>query len=422
MNSFERLKELRAKKKELEEKRSGIVEEIRSLAKEKKEEEARSKALEREKIEARMEIIEEEIESVMTAIDEERKNTNFTGGRVISDGNSKEEKRSLQLSAMSKQVRGIQLSEEERDVISATNNGAVIPQEFVNEFEKLKEGYPSLKEHCHVIPVNRNAGKMPVRAGATVDKLANLAEDTELVKAMLKTQPMTYDIDDYGLLAPIDNSLLEDSEINFLEFVNEEFAEFAVNTENAEIVKQAKALLAEETINDYAGLVKTINSLAPNARKRAIIVTNSDGRAYLDGLMDKQGRPLLKELSDGGDLIFKGRPVIELEDSIFDASEEIKFIVSDFKTLIKFLDRKQYLIDQSKEAGYTKNQTIARIIERFDVNSPLNKSSDAEKIRKFGVIVKLQEVLKSSSRSGKNKNESKEEIKEEVKEEGEVTQ
>lgn len=409
MNSFERLKELRAKKKELEEKRSGIVEEIRSLAKEKKEEEARSKALEREKIEARMEIIEEEIESVMTVIDEERKNTNFTGGRVISDGNSKEEKRSLQLSAMSKQVRGIQLSEEERDVISATNNGAVIPQEFVNEFEKLKEGYPSLKEHCHVIPVNRNAGKMPVRAGATVDKLANLAEDTELVKAMLKTQPMTYDIDDYGLLAPIDNSLLEDSEINFLEFVNEEFAEFAVNTENAEIVKQAKALLAEETINGYAGLVKTINSLAPNARKRAIIVTNSDGRAYLDGLMDKQGRPLLKELSDGGDLIFKGRPVIELEDSIFDASEEIKFIVSDFKTLIKFLDRKQYLIDQSKEAGYTKNQTIARIIERFDVNSPLNKSSDAEKIRKFGVIVKLQEVLKSSSRSGKNKNEPKEE-------------
>lgn len=422
MDKFERLKELRAKKKELEEKRSGIVEEIRSLAKEKKEEEARSKALEREKIEARMEIIEEEIESVMAAIDEERKNTNFTGGRVISDGDSKEEKRSLQLSAMSKQVRGIQLSEEERDVISSTNNGAVIPQEFVNEFEKLKEGYPSLKEHCHVIPVNRNAGKMPVRAGATVDKLANLAEDTELVKAMLKTKPMDYDIDDYGLLAPIDNSLLEDSEINFLEFVNEEFAEFAVNTENAEIVKQAKALLAEETINDYAGLVKTINSLVPNARKRAIIVTNSDGRAYLDGLMDKQGRPLLKELSDGGDLIFKGRPVIELEDSIFDASEEIKFIVSDFKILIKFLDRKQYLIDQSKEAGYTKNQTIARIIERFDVNSPLNKSSDAEKIRKFGVIVKLQELLMVNSRKGRKNSESKEEVKEEVKEEGEVTQ
>ncbi|AAL96776.1 phage major capsid protein [Clostridium perfringens] len=418
MNLFERLKELRAKKKELEEKRCGIVEEIRSLAKEKKEEEARSKALEREKIEARMEIIEEEIESVMTAIDEERKNTNFTGGRVIINGDSKEEKRSLQLSAMSKTIRGIQLSEEERDIMSSTNNGAVIPQEFVNEFEKLKEGYPSLKEHCHVIPVNRNAGKMPVRAGASVDKLANLAKDTELVKAMLKTQPMAYDIDDYGLLAPIDNSLLEDSEINFLEFVNEEFAEFAVNTENAEIVKQAKAVLAEETINDYAGLVKTINSLVPNARKRAIIVTNSDGRAYLDGLMDKQGRPLLKELSDGGDLVFKGRPVIELEESIFDVGDETKFIVSDFKTLIKFMDRKQYLIDQSKEAGYTKNETIARIIERFDVNSPLDKSSDAEKIRKFGVIVKLQEVLKSSPRSGKNKNESKEEIKEE----GEATQ
>lgn len=419
MNLFERLKELRAKKKELEEKRSGIVEEIRSLAKDKKEEEARSKALEREKIEARMEIMEEEIESVMTAIDEERKNTNFTGGKVINDGDSKEEKRSLQLSAMSKHLRGIQLSEEERDVMSSTNNGAVIPQEFVNEFEKLKEGYPSLKEHCHVIPVTRNTGKMPVRSGASVNKLANLEKDTELVKAMLKTAPMAYDIDDYGLLAPIDNSLLEDSEINFLEFVNEEFAEFSVNTENAEIVKQAKAILAEENISDYVGLVTAINSLAPNARKKAVIVTNSDGRAYLDGLMDKQGRPLLKELSDGGDLIFKGRPVIELEESIFEAGESnTKFMIGDLKTLIKFMDRKQYLIDQSKEAGYTKNQTIARIIERFDVKSPLDKSSDAVKIRKFGVILKLQESVKSTSRSGKNKNESKEEIKEE----GEATQ
>ena len=34
MKLFERLKELRAKKKELEEKRSGIVDEVRSLAKE----------------------------------------------------------------------------------------------------------------------------------------------------------------------------------------------------------------------------------------------------------------------------------------------------------------------------------------------------------------------------------------------------
>ena len=324
MNLFERLKELRAKKKELEEKRSGVIDEVRSLAKEGNEDEARSKALEREKIEARMEIIEEEIESVMEAIEEERSNSKFLGGKALGGEGSKEEKRSLQLSAMSKVVRGMALSEEERDVMSSSNNGAVIPQEFVNEFEKLKEGYPSLKEYCHVIPVARNTGKLPVRAGSTVTKLANLETDKELVKAMLNTKPMTYDIDDYGLLAPIDNSLLEDSEVNFLEFVNEEFAEFSVNTENSEIVNKAKGLLAEEVVGDYQGLVKAINSLAPNARQRAVIVTNSEGRGYLDGLMDKQGRPLLKELSDGGELIFKGRPIIELEETIFDTGEETK--------------------------------------------------------------------------------------------------
>lgn len=392
MKLFERLKELRAKKKELEERRKGIVEEIRSLAKEEKEEEIRSKAIEREKIEARMEIIEEEIESVMEAIEEERSNSNFSGGRVLGGEGSKEEKRSLQLSAMSKVVRGISLSEEERDVMSATNNGAVIPQEFVNEFEKLKEGYPALKSYCHVIPVARNSGKLPVRAGGSVTKLANLEEDTELVKAMMKTKPMSYDINDYGLLAPIDNSLLEDSEINFLEFVNEEFAEYAVNTENSEVVDQANKLLATEEVKDYIEMVEKINSLVPNARSRAVIVTNSLGRGYLDALMDKQGRPLLKELSDGGSLIFKGRDVVELDSTTFNTGEEIKFIIADLKTLIKFMDRKQYLIDQSKEAGYTKNQTIARIIERFDVESPLKKSEDAAVIRKFGLIVKVNEA------------------------------
>lgn len=393
MKLFERLKELRAKKKDLEERRKGIVEEIRSLAKEENEEEARSKSIEREKIEARMEIIEEEIESVMEAIEEERSNSNFSGGRVLGGNEAaKEEKRSLQLSAMSKHIRGIQLSEEERDVMSATNNGAVIPQEFVNEFEKLKEGYPSLKSYCHVIPVARNEGKLPVRTGGSITKLANLVEDTELVKAMMKTKPMSYDINDYGLLAPIDNSLLEDSEINFLEFVNEEFAEYAVNTENSEIVTQANNILATEEVSDYQGIVKKINSLVPNARSRAVIITNSIGRGYLDGLMDKQGRPLLKELSDGGDLIFKGRDVVELDQNTFNTGEDTKFIIADLKTLIKFLDRKQYLIDQSKEAGYTKNQTIARIIERFDVESPLKKSEDADLIRKFGLIVTVKET------------------------------
>ena len=100
MNLFERLKELRAKKKELEEKRSGIVDEVRSLAKEGNEEEARSKALEREKIEARMEIIEEEIESVMEAIEEERSNGSLSVGRTLGGETSKEEKRSNLLELM----------------------------------------------------------------------------------------------------------------------------------------------------------------------------------------------------------------------------------------------------------------------------------------------------------------------------------
>lgn len=386
MDLFKRLKELRAKKNEYTEEIRSLVTEIRSLAKEEKEEEARAKSLEKERVEARMEIVDEEIEATLEAIEENRSNSPTPTFSLANNKNTDEEKRKIQLRAMSKAIRKIDLDEEERSVMSATNNGAVIPQEFVNEFEKLKEGYISIKQYCHVIPVASNTGKMPVRAGATVTKLANLVEDTELVKAMLTTKPLAYDIDDFGLLAPIENSLLEDNEVNFLDFVNEEFAEFAVNTENDEIIKALTPLLAKETVTDHEGIVKAINKLAPNARQRAVIITNNLGRGYLDGLMDKQGRPLLKELSDGGDLIFKGRPVLEMDETILDTDDKIVLHIADLKTLIKFFDRKQYLIDASTEAGYTKNQTIARIIERFDVGTP---DITEEVKRKFGVSVEV---------------------------------
>lgn len=393
MNKFAKLKNLRAKSLELKENRNNLAVEIRELGKEGKEEEARSKVIEVEKMEARMEVLEEEITSLMDEIEEERSNINEKRGKSLTGADEKEEKRKLQLQAMANVVRGIELTEEQRAVISKTNNAAVIPQEFVAYFEKLKEGYPSIKEHCHRIPVNSNAGKMPVRVGASVNKLANLEEDTELVKAMVTTKPMAYDINDYGLLAPIDNSLLEDSEINFLEYVEEEFGELAVNTENDAIITVLKGLLATEAVTDPKGIVTAMNKLSPNARSRAIIVTNNLGRGYLDGLMDKQGRPLLKELSDGGTLTFKGRPVIEMDETLLNTGSKIHLYIADCHTLVKFFDRKQYLIDQSKEAGYTKNQTLARIIERFDTKSPLTKSSDATKIRKFGVLVEVNEPV-----------------------------
>ena len=204
MDLFKRLKELRAKKNKYTEEIRNLVSEIRSLASEEKEDEARVKSIEKERIEARMEVVDEEIQNVMDAIEENR-NSNPVPNFIKND--DKTETRKLQLSAMAKTVRGRELNEEERNVMSSTNNGAIIPQEFVSEFEKLKQGYPSIKQYCHVIPVVSNAGKMPVRAGSTINKLANLVEDQELVKAMLSTKPLAYDIDDYGLLAPIDNSL-----------------------------------------------------------------------------------------------------------------------------------------------------------------------------------------------------------------------
>lgn len=53
------------------------------------------------------------------------------------------------------------LTEEERAAVNIDNNAAILPEQFVNDIQILREGFPSLKEHCHIVRATSNHGKMP---------------------------------------------------------------------------------------------------------------------------------------------------------------------------------------------------------------------------------------------------------------------
>ena len=53
------------------------------------------------------------------------------------------------------------LTEEERAAVTIDNNAAILPEQFVNDIQVLREGFPSLKEHCHIVRATSNHGKMP---------------------------------------------------------------------------------------------------------------------------------------------------------------------------------------------------------------------------------------------------------------------
>lgn len=371
------------KLRELLEKRNQLKVEMRSFLDSNKIDEAEGKATELRSLEKEIELeqmlIEDEARKVPTEPTENRKK------------DSKIEERAIRKILLKEQ-----LTDEERASVHTTNAGAILPQSFETKIEALRAGYKALKSYCRVIPVTTNTGRLPLSKGTDTKKLANLQKDMEMVKEMITIEPVTYATSDYGKIVPIDNSVLEDTTTDFLGLVDEEFAENAINTENDEIIKIIKTLVDKTDGTDYKDIQKAINKLSPAARSRAIIITNTNGVAYLDELTDKEGRPLLKQLTEGGELRFKSLETVEIDpellpnDTMIDGTTEaLPFYIVDLRKLVMFFDRKGYEIGTSKEAGFTTNQTLVRVIERFDAQKLIEKTdSNISKFAKKIVLPK----------------------------------
>lgn len=347
---------------ELKQQLNSMKEEVRSLLNENKVDEANAKMEEVRKLQDKIKI-QEELENSEKDNINERKFDNMEKKDIKVD----------EFRAISKYLLKQELTAEERASVNISNAGAIMPQEFVNQVQVLQNNYPSLKKYAHVIPVSSNSGKMPISQGSTTRKLANLAVDTALVQEMVTTIPIEFAVKDYGKIIPVDNSVLADAGVNFYNaVVAPDFAECAVNTENEQIVNIVKANAVTKTSTDYKGLIKILNSIVPALRPQTIILTNLDGYDYLDELTDSNGRPLMSDsIANQGAKTFKGAEVVALGNDIVTpvTNDKIPFYIVNLFALAKFFDRQQITIATSTEAGFAYNQTLIRVIERFDVKA-----------------------------------------------------
>lgn len=292
----------------------------------------------------------------------------------------------LEYRALVKAMLGEKLNEEEQRQITDgnfnSNTSSIIPSEFINKVQVIRDGYKALKNYCDVIPVTSDNGKMPV---TSLDaELADLEEDTDMVETMLAVPEVDFKVGDKGLLKKVGNNILKDSPVNFIDGVlAQEFAVASVNKENKEICKvvntNAKTVTvkAEEKVEDV--LAKTISKEIPSVRNGLVIITNPEGYSYLDNLRDASGRKS-DDVSYGADgtLFFKHKEVIEMADKTLPTLTSLKtmvFYVVNLKT-VPFFDRQQIEIAKSTEAGFTANKTLVRAIERFDV-----KANTVDKIK-----------------------------------------
>ena len=96
------------------------------------------------------------------------------------------------------------LTDEERAAVHIDGSAAILPEQFVNDIQVFRAGFPSLKNHCHIIKATSNHGKMPF-AKIGGKKLKKYKSGTKLTGEAANTEDIQYNIENYGALVPIAN-------------------------------------------------------------------------------------------------------------------------------------------------------------------------------------------------------------------------
>ena len=273
-----------------------------------------------------------------------------------------------EMRAIVKSVMGEELTPEERANIKTTDNAAVVPKEFINKLQEIKKGFGSLKEYCDVIPVTKNSGTIPV-VDLDQNTLPDVTEGDNITDGTLVTTELTFSCKKVGLIQSLTSELVEDAEIEIEGLVNKNFAEIAVATENARILKVLKDNATEvEEVTDYSDIQMVIDKSVPAIKNGLVTFTNTDGYAYLKNLRDTQNRPLNLVTEVNGKYYFNSKELVVVDDTLLTATPSKKiFIVANPKEAVKFIERKGVTIARSTEAGFRDDTVKLRILERLDV-------------------------------------------------------
>lgn len=331
-------------------------------------------------INSQMETLNADIKAIEELVkeEEERERKQATNDlNVLSNQVERGNNNKSELRAIAKMLLKKPLNEEERSLVTLSGNAAIMPEGFINQLTLLRSGFPSLKQYCHVIPVTTNTGRMPVATLGT-NKLVKLVSGQAISEGAKSTEQVSFAVEDYGKIIPIENSLTEDEVVGIIEnIITPDFAEGAVLSENDEILTIIKDNATAVTgITDYIGLENAIDGSLPSVKAGLITVTNVSGFCYLKSLKDKEGRSLNLITQINGVDYFNAKPLITLDDEDLPAaSGKLVFYIANLKELVKFFDRKTLEIATSDQVLFDYNQTAVRAVERFDTKKGSARSA-----------------------------------------------
>jgi len=288
--------------------------------------------------------------------------------------------------ALTRFIQGKKLNAEERDLLVQTTDpmedqnsvAIIVPQDIYTQITELKRQYRPLKEFVDVQSTGTSSGSFVWENGDAITPLLDLTEGTEIGELTSPTlKQKTFAIKDKGGILPISNTLLADEKGGLWKYIMKWFARKSVITDNQNILKILKTNGIPVTATQPEEIKTAINTkLDPALLTGMVCVTNQNGFNIMDNWKDAVGRPLLQpNPTDPTKKMFNGISVEIFSNVLIpDVSGKSPVYIGNLEEAVKFMDREQMVLAVSKEAGFTKNVTLIRAIQRDDVVSKDEKS------------------------------------------------
>ena len=281
--------------------------------------------------------------------------------------------------ALVKFLQGKSLSKEERDVLVETTSpsggqnsvAVIIPQDIYTEINELKRQYKPLKQFVDVQPTSTNSGSFVYENGDTIEPFVDITEATEIGEMLSPTlKQQKFAITDKGGILPISNTLLADEKGGLVNYINKWIARKSTITDNRKILSVLKDNGIQLTASTHKEIKTAINTkLDPELLAGAVIITNQNGFNIMDNWVDATGKPILQpNPQDATKKMLSGMNIeVYANTNIPDEEEASPVYIGNLQEAIKFMDREEMALAVSKEAGFTKNLTLIRAIQRDDV-------------------------------------------------------
>ena len=260
--------------------------------------------------------------------------------------------------AFFKALRGEKLTDVENALITGGSNGEnlVVPQDIHTQITELRRAYKSAREYVGYYNTTTLTGSFVYEDITTITQLTNFTDGADVPTANdPKFTNVAYSVKEYGAILPVSNVILQNETGGLVSYIGNWFNKKAVRTENAKIFAQLQSGKTVKNLADWKALKSSINK-------------------DIDPLiaLDTTGRPVLQpNPTNPTQKMFMGYPVEVFANAELPTTgtttKYAPVYYGNTKAGVTFVDRNVLQVVSSTEAGFTKNQTLIRVIEMFDV-------------------------------------------------------